>query len=178
MSGLFALMIVLFVLAVPMFVLGMMNQRKLWWKIAAWRYKDPSTHEPSETFNTWNRFGYFFGGGVMVVMGFVFLSMIGSYTFDASGVRSHADQAASVLEEEEPAFSFGPTESEIEWALEQVAPSGALRLEERGDSEDGDDRYEITNRNGEHPVCLTVGTEGGLTDEDPETTATVDEGPC
>ena len=175
-----ALIILFFVLAAAMFVLGCMDQRTLYWKISAWQYKNPEANEPSDAAFGLNRFGLFAGAATMVVMSVILMGVDNSNTYSTSQVMAVAQTAASELDQGGKSgigSSFG-TSSKVYDAVNEEG-DGNVEIRSAGGS-----RYELTNRDGENPVCLTVEVENDLNlggDDGPwnhSVTTSVDEGPC
>lgn len=170
----------MFALALVMFVLGCMDQRKLYWKMAAWRYRNPEANKPSDSALAVSRGSHIFGAVLLAIFAFVFIGLRDDQAYTRSEVLSAVRSAASELENGKS--EFAPMSSEVRQALDEAASPDALTMTEADSDEDGD-RYEITNSDGDHPVCLTVDAEPHLRLDENEpwstaVTATVAEGRC
>lgn len=89
-----ALIVFFFILAVVMVVLGCLDQRMLWWKMAAWRYRNPHAQEPSDGMLSFSRVSYFFGAAILVVFGIIMAGSDTGGTWDQGRVRSSVESAA------------------------------------------------------------------------------------
>ncbi|MFS2294144.1 MAG: hypothetical protein FWJ90_15870 [Actinomadura sp.] len=175
-------LIVVFVgIAIVLFLLGCMDQRKLYWKTAAWQYRNPEANEPSDAALGLNRVGLFAAAVGMLVCAGIVHSADAASTYSTSEVSSVAYSVASELNrgDQSGLASSYSTSSEV---YEAVNEKGNGNVEIRSV---GGDRYELTNRDGENPVCLTVkvdhdlnlgSTAGGPWSHSISTS--VDEGPC
>lgn len=126
---------------------------------------------------------YIVSAVAFALAGFLALAWQKSLVYDAGNVYAAAVNAADDLEARSGDGLQEPTSWDVYRALEDNSRSGALKIEERGKDASGGDRYEITNEDGEYPVCLTVTSDSELRlgDEDPwrtSVTATVDDGRC
>lgn len=175
-------LIVLFVgIAIVLFVLGCMDQRKLYWKASAWQYRNPEANEPSDAALGLNRVGLFAGAVAMLVCAGIVHSADAASTYSTAEVSSVAHSVASELNRGGQPGLASPygTSSEV---YEAVNEKGNGNVEVRSA---GGDRYELTNGDGENPVCLTVkvdhdlnlGRTGGRPWSHSISTS-VDEGPC
>ncbi|TDC55228.1 hypothetical protein E1281_13760 [Actinomadura sp. KC345] len=175
-----ALIVLFLVLAAATFVLGCLDQRMLYWKTHAWQYKNPEANEPSDAALTLNRFGLFAGAVTLAVTTVVLMDVDRSTTYSTSQVRSVAQAAASKVDQGAQSgigSSFGASSS----VYDAVNEEGGGNVEIRSA---GSGKYELTNRDGENPVCLTVEVENDLNlggDDGPwshSVTTSVTEGPC
>jgi hypothetical protein len=144
------------VMALVFFVLGCMGQRKLFWNTQAWRYRNPEAHEPSDAALGSSRAWRFVGAAVMLAAAGLVKTADNARTYSTEQVRSVAEAAASRLEEPSTpglSSSFDPTVYDI------VNDEGDGNVKVRSA---GTDKYELTNRKGKHPVCLTAKTEDHL----------------
>ncbi|OLT11428.1 hypothetical protein BJF79_24170 [Actinomadura sp. CNU-125] len=161
-----------------------MDQRTVYWKFAAWRYRNPEANEPSDTALAMNRFAMFFIAAVFAVIGGMVIASDGTRTYGSSAaeVRAVADAAAESLRRDATP-GLGPTLTESA-VIDAVAAEGDGEVRVENVPGDGD-RYELTNGAGENPVCLTVEVDEELdvadTDREPWShtiSASVTDGPC
>ena len=174
-----ALIVLMFVLAGGCLLLACMDQRKLYWKTGAWQYRNPEAHEPSDTAFALNRGALVVGAVVLVVMGFVFRTADSSRDYSTAQVRSVASAAASERDQ-----GTGPglgssyrTGSDLYKAVDEEG-NGNVEIRSAGGG-----KYELTNRKGKNPVCLTITVDNKLTlgGSDPwhhSVSTSVDEGSC
>ena len=148
----------MFVAAALLAVLGLMNQRKLYWKLAAWRYRDPEANEPSDKALSLRRTGALTGAALMAILGIGFLNARPGTPDDRPRVRATVNAAASRLEGRHDGFS--PTAADVQRALDR-AGGGDLQLDDSG-SVGGGDSYEVTDAEGAHPVCLVVRSDSDI----------------
>ncbi|TDB92238.1 hypothetical protein [Actinomadura sp. 7K534] len=153
-----ALIVMCFVLAAVFFVLGCMDQRKLYWKTAAWQYRRPEANEPSEAAHVFNRIGLFLGAAMMLVLAAVLNAADASSTYSTAQVRSVASSAASDLNQgtQSGIGSSFRASSDLYDAVNEHG-GGNVKIRSAGSGE-----YELTNRDGENPVCLTVTVDNDL----------------
>jgi hypothetical protein len=147
--------IFLWLVAVIVIIMGLSDQRSLYWKWQAWRYRDPEAHEPSERAYDRQRGRSLFGAGMCVIAGFVMLSLNGSLIKDQSEVRSAAESVASDIDGTSPQLisPFSVSE-EIYDAMRDIR---GVKMEQIWGAWSGDEqRYEFTNDQGDNPVCLIV----------------------
>lgn len=172
--------VLLFVLAGVFFLLGLIDQRKLWWKTTAWQYRDPVANEPSDSALGLGRLSLFAVAVFSVIAAVLVLDAQRSVdeqetrrpttpsipsifsstptpdpdkaeTYSRSEVREEAEAVAHLLVGEYP-FNVG--------AIITTQSDGNLHHERQKGKEDKDGweytEYELTNRKGDHPVCLRV----------------------
>ncbi|WP_228001181.1 hypothetical protein [Nocardia australiensis] len=174
-----SLVVVLGLLAAVLVVAACGDQRRRWWKRHAWRYRDPQACEPSDAALVAWRVAKLVAAAVLVAGTFVVNGPVRSaFAYDQRDVWAVAVQAAARLN--------GRTQDNItEVALTQrarrvVADAAGDRARfKEGTGTFMEDRpkyslkysvntFEITNADGDHPVCLTV-----FADRLPESTAEV-----
>ena len=158
--------------------LGFMDQRALYQRTVAWQYRNPEAHEPSDAALAVGRVALFLGAGVLVVMAIVVGSVRAEATYDQSEVRSVADSAAVDLQSGSAGRRSPMSVQSDVYAAVREAGGDRVKIESSGLHS-----YEITNADGDHPVCLTVTTESDLalgSDQPWSTTVetTVSDGPC
>ena len=149
------------------------DQRKRWWKRHAWRYRDPQACEPSDAALVAWRVVKLAAAAVLVAGIFVLNGPVrAASAYDQREVWAVALQAAAGLD--------GPIQDNelaiLERAREAVGGAAGDRAEFVEGSgifvQDGLKysltTFEITNADGDHPVCLTV-----FPDRLPESTAEV-----
>lgn len=153
-----ALIVMCFVLAAVFFVLGCMDQRKLYWKLTAWQYRRPEANEPSDAAHALNRFGLFCGAVMMLVLAAILNAADTTRTYSTAQVRSVASAAASELDRgtQSGIGSSIDTSSDVHDAVNEHG-GGNVEIRSAGGGE-----YELTNRDGENPVCLTVTVDNDL----------------
>ena len=172
------LIVFMLAMAAIFVVLGFMDQRAIHRKTVAWQYRNPEAHEPSDATLAVGRVSLFLGAGVLVVMAIMVNSARAEATYGRSEVRSVASAAAAELQSG-PAERGSPISARPDvYAAVREAGGERVKIESSGP-----DSYEITNADGDHPVCLTVTTESELnfgSDEPWRRTveATVSDGPC
>lgn len=160
-------LIVLSALAAVLGIAACWNQRKLWWRTQAWRFRDPGANEPSDAALAAGRVVKLVTAGILVAGAFLVNGPIRDATvYDRRDVWLVAVQAAARLEGR-------PLKNvrEIDlWEKARTAVSAAAgdraQFKETGVLSAAGLNYEITNTRGEHPVCLTV-----FADRLPESTA-------
>lgn len=96
MNVMIAMAVICFVLALGCLVWAAADQRKLWWKMDAWRYSDPEANEPSDTALTTTRIALFFLAIGLAGAGVFFLH-------DQAKLESHAE-----VRPDYPIFSTTP----------------------------------------------------------------------
>lgn len=166
------------VLAAIFVVLGFMDPRKVHRKVVAWQYRNPEAVEPSDAALVVGRVSYFIGAGILVVMAITLGSVLDETVYDRSEVRSVATAAAAELRSG-PAEGRSPVSVRSDvFAAVREAGGDRVMIESSGPA-----RYEITNAEGDHPVCLTVTTDSdlGLGSDEPWSTtveASVSDGRC
>lgn len=168
-----------FVMAGFLLILGFVNPRRMWWRTAAWQYRNPQANEPSEQSYQAARVTYFVFAVLLALTGFVFIGIGSDLKYDQAEVRSVVDEAASELSSTEPE-GLGLYSYDVEAALAEAGDANRIQVKSAGD-----DRYEVTNEDGRYPVCLTVRTDSDLDlgddDGDPwerSVSTSVDDGPC
>ncbi|MFG2087459.1 MULTISPECIES: hypothetical protein [unclassified Spirillospora] len=129
-----------------------MDQQKVWWKTTAWRYRNPEANEPSDTALGMQRVAFF-------VIAIMFLGIAGivkaadnANDYSTARVRVVAQTLETRLDQGTIAdlrSSFGSTSDLNE--VVQAEGDGKVKIRAVGD-----DQYELTNRKGENPVCLTL----------------------
>ncbi|MEU8803374.1 hypothetical protein [Spirillospora sp. NPDC048819] len=179
-----ALIVLLLALGAVMFVLGCLNQRKLYWKLAAWQYRNPEANEPSDAALGLNRFGLITSGVLLLAgAGMVNAADNQPQGYSTSQVRAVASAAASKVDSGSGS-GIGSSSGASSDVYEAVNDEGDGNVEIRSA---GGGTYELTNRYGKNPVCLTVTVEndlniGGNSDGDSpwshSISTSVNEGPC
>lgn len=164
------LAVFLFICAGVCAILGSVDQRKLYWGLQSWAYRRPEANEPSDASYAVQRFAYWFGAIAFTIMGFVLISAHQSSIADASDVEMAARHAATAIRDPDDWWLSFPTASDVAQAARESHRD--IEVTDRGN-----DRYELTNSRGEHPVCLTVQVEGRLLGE-PSVITGVDPGRC
>ncbi|WP_301174740.1 hypothetical protein [Actinomadura geliboluensis] len=174
-----ALIALMFVLAACCLLLACVDQRKLYWKTGAWQYRNPEANEPSESAFAMRRASLVIGAVVFVVMGFVFKAADSSLDYSTAQVRSVAYAAASELDRGSgtglgSSYRAG---SDVFDAVQEEG-NGNVRVRRAGSG-----KYELTNRKGKNPVCLTVTVDnklrlGGSDPWSHSISTSVDEGTC
>jgi hypothetical protein len=62
-------LIIFIIMALGCVALGLADQRKLWWRFRARRYRNPEANEPSDAALTGQRVVYFVGAALLVFSG-------------------------------------------------------------------------------------------------------------
>lgn len=174
--------VVCLVMAAVFFALGCMNQRKAYWFFAAWKYRKPEANEPSGAALGVNRIAFFVGSGALLVVAAVFNGIDdANAAYSTAEVRSVAESAKSELDqgsEIEIDVSFLPTYDLYEAVKTHGGTDVVLRSV-------GEGKYELTNRLGENPVCLTVEVDDEPSPGGPgerrrtrSKITSIDDGPC
>ncbi|MEU9365984.1 hypothetical protein AB0D71_14760 [Streptomyces avermitilis] len=161
--------VVFFFVAAALFAaLGLADQRKLYWRFAARRYRNPEANEPSDSAYAWQRVLIFIAAAVMAFQGFKALDFADDSSWSAGELGQAVEQAASALEEEpriddEYSDYSDLIEQEVEDAGEGMGPGYAVNVE----SADSRDDYEITAEGTDVAYCMSVSQtesdEGGFT---------------
>ncbi|WP_019629307.1 hypothetical protein [Actinomadura atramentaria] len=175
-----ALIVLVVGLSVLCFVLGFMDQRKIYWKTAAWQYRNPEANEPSDTALGLSRVGYFVSGAILLVLAITMTGYEGSRDYSASKVSMVAHSAALRLGQDATSSGLGSSYGATSRVYRVVTEEGDGNVKVRPM---GLSKYELTNRSGKNPVCLTVEVDDklSLTDDEPwshSVSTSVDEGPC
>jgi hypothetical protein len=130
-------------------VAGCVDAKRLWWRAAAWRFKNPEANEPSEWGYGVARVSFIVGATAFVIVGLVFLRIGNEETRAHAELRRVVAVAATELSSTE---RESVDSTDVEHAL---GDARRVRVEYAGT--DGDsDRYEITHEDGGDPVCMTV----------------------
>ncbi|QFG22759.1 hypothetical protein [Actinomadura sp. WMMB 499] len=176
------------VAAVVFFVLACMDQRKFYWTFSSWRYADPEANEPSAAARTMNRVWLLVSCALCLGTAVYALDFDGSGAYSAVEVKAVAKAVASDLERGSGSGfrSSAGVSSEVHDTVREES-DGLVEVD------GGTDGYELTNVDGENPVCLVVdierdfdpgGPDGGFVDGgDAElwshsVSASVRDGPC
>ncbi len=173
-----ALIALMFALAAGCLILACMDQRKLYWKTGAWQYRNPGANEPSDTAFALRRASLVIGAVALAIMGFVLKAADGSRDYSTAQVRSVASAAAMELDQAGSGLgSSYRTSSKLYKVLNEVG-NGNVEIQSAGSG-----KYELTNRKGENPVCLTITVDnklklGGSDPWSHSISTSVDEGPC
>jgi hypothetical protein len=172
-----ALFICSLIVAAFLFVLGCMDQRKLYWKTSAWKYRDPEANEPSDSALAMNRFGLFAVAVAFLVIAGIVHAADEARDYSTARVKAVAYAVASRLDEG-PRAGLGSSLDTRSDVFDAVRDEGDGNVRIR--STNGG--FELTNREGRNPVCLTVAVDtspgpiGGPRSHSVSTT--VDEGRC
>ncbi|MGP4026495.1 hypothetical protein [Actinomadura sp. 3N407] len=175
-----ALIVLFIAFGALLLVLGCMNQRTLYWKLTAWQYRNPEANEPSDAALALNRFGLI----VSAVMMFAGAGIVNGAAGNPSGystsqVRSVASAAASKVESgTDSGIGSSVRASSDVYDTVNEEGDGNVKIRSAGGGE-----YELTNREGENPVCLTVTVDNRLSLSGGEPwshsiSTSVNEGPC
>jgi len=164
------LAVFLFVCAGVFAILGSIAQRKVYWGLQAWAHRRPEANEPSDAGYAVQRFSFWFGAVAFTVLGFVVIGAHQASFADAYEVEMAARHAASAIRDPDDWWLSFPTASDVAQAARESHSD--IEVTDRGN-----DRYELTNSRGEHPVCLTVEVEGVLLGE-PSVFTNVSRGRC
>ncbi|MEU5990531.1 hypothetical protein ABZ806_16305 [Spirillospora sp. NPDC047418] len=173
-----ALIVLMFVLAGVCLLLACMDQRKLYWKTGAWQYRNPEAHEPSDSAFAVQRGSMVVGAVALVIMGFVLKSADGSRDYSTAQVRSVASAAASELDQAGPGLGSSHRAASALYKAVDEEGNGNVEIQSAGGG-----KYELTNRKGQNPVCLTITVDNKLTlgGSDPwnhSVSTSVNEGSC
>ncbi|MFG2379878.1 hypothetical protein [Streptomyces avermitilis] len=150
--------VVFFFVAAALFTaLGLADQRKMYWRFAARRYRNPEANEPSDSAYAWQRVLIFVAAAVMAFQGFRALDFADDHSWSAGELGQAVEQAASTLEEEphiddEYADYSDLIEQEVEDAGEGMGPGYAVTVE----SADSQDDYEITAEGTDAVYCMRI----------------------
>lgn len=167
LSVLFALVALLF--AVLVFV----DQRALYWRLAAWRHRDPAANEPSDARYAFGRVGWAVLA-LLFAVGAVQTWDSGDVTsFSEGEARAIVDTAASRLEEEPHLRS--PSTENFEYTVEDAVRTAASEDDTalqvttslaKGESSGEVERYTVSMDGSEYRFCLSVtaseSEEGGV----------------
>ncbi|MES9537873.1 MULTISPECIES: hypothetical protein [unclassified Actinomadura] len=153
-----ALIVFVLLTAVVLFVLGCMDQRTLYWKNRAWQYRNPEAVEPSGAAFAAARAGSFAGAVALLITAGVLYGADNARTYSTAQVDSVASAAASRLDEG-PSSGLGSSVGTTSDVYDAVNDAGHGNVHIRSA---GGDKYELTNRKGKNPVCLTVTVDNAL----------------
>lgn len=175
-----ALIVLFIAFGALLLVLGCMNQRTLYWKLTAWQYRNPEANEPSDAALALNRFGLIVSAVLMFAGAGIVNAGAGTPSgYSTSQVRSVASAAASKVESgtDSGIGSSVGTSSDIYDAVKEEG-DGNVEIRSAGSGE-----YELTNSDGENPVCLTVTVDNELNlgGDEPwshSISTSVNDGPC
>jgi hypothetical protein len=167
------LFVFILVMAAFLVVVGFMDQQKLHRRRAGWQYKDPEAVELSDSAVVLGRVFAFLGAGFLVALAF---GLRAEYTYNQAEVRSAANSAAAELSRGAIGddFILAP-QKPIRDALKAGGHGPKVKLQ--GPVGSRGYRYEITNINGDHPVCLTA-TFDAAGPNGPQLKSTVTDGRC
>ncbi|TMQ94735.1 hypothetical protein ETD83_23550 [Actinomadura soli] len=174
-----ALIVFMLVMAAVMFVFGCVDQRRLYWKADAWQYRNPGANEPSDAALGVRRASFFIGAVVLLAGAGILKAADASAVYSTADVHSVAQAAASKLDRDSTS-GIGSSFSATSGIYDAVNEEGNGNVEIRSA---GGDKYELTNRKGRNPVCLTVSVENDLDlgGDEPwshSVTTSVDDGRC
>ncbi|WP_330348201.1 hypothetical protein [Streptomyces sp. NBC_00582] len=187
--------VLFFLFGVVLAALGIADQCKLYWRFAAWRYRDPEANEPSDRAFAWQRGVLFVAAGVMVFQGCNVVNAADKSSWSRDELRQAVEDAASALEEEpriDDTYDDYATliDSEVSDAGKGSGPPYAVAVEA---SVEGSDDYTVTADGVDGAFCMKVsqaesdkariivpGAGGQSPSVIPEydLTVTVDEGTC
>ncbi|POX37384.1 hypothetical protein C3486_28650 [Streptomyces sp. Ru73] len=161
--------IVLWAMGAVFLLLACIDPRRLFWNFEAWKYRNPKAAEPSDAAYAFRQ--------VHAVVAALFLFGVGGFiwyekeasTTDSGEVRTAVMKAVDILEKESVLATTGPVEPDyriqVDAALDEAmkaqapavgpAPWG-LDAESAGRTEDGGERFTVTNTHGQYPYCLKV----------------------
>ncbi|TDC78549.1 hypothetical protein [Actinomadura sp. 7K507] len=175
-----AAIVLCFVLAAGMAIVGCLDQRKLYWKTASWQYRNPEANEPSDAALAMNRIGMFVGATLMIIIAGILMSVDGASTYSTAQVKAVAYAAESKVGQGSES-GIGSSYRASSGVYDAVNEEGGGNVEIRSA---GGGKYELTNSDGENPVCLTVEVDNQLSlsgDGEPwshSVSTSVTEGPC
>ena len=176
-----AVLVFVVIMAVVMFVLGCMDQRSLYWKMSAWQFRDPQANEPSDAALGVRRASLFISAVVLLVTAGVIKSADSTQDYSTSQVSSVAYAAGFSLDRNTTS-GIGSSFDASSKVYDAVNEEGNGKVQIKSS---GGDKYELTNRKGENPVCLTVTVDndlslgsGGDSPWSHSISTSVDEGPC
>ncbi|MFF3457918.1 hypothetical protein ACFYXH_27060 [Streptomyces sp. NPDC002730] len=150
--------VVFFFLAAALFVaLGLADQRKLYWKLSSWRYRNPEANEPSDTAYAIGRVVVFAAAGIMVFQGCSAMNFADETSWSKSEFNEAVQSAAVSLGDESHVDSSAGgyaslIESKVGDAGEGKGPSYAVEAKAVGESDD----YEVTARGEDFVFCMHV----------------------
>ncbi|MET9620799.1 MULTISPECIES: hypothetical protein [unclassified Streptomyces] len=181
-----------FVLAAVFVVLGCVDQRRLYWRLSAWRYRDPAANEPSDAANRVGRFAALLLAGVWVFAGCRAMDFADGDSWTREEMRTVVVAAAETIEAD--AHPSGATDSMLTEALRDASEGEGpyYRLDvSTADAREGEgDRFQVSTTDGEFPFCLAFtkkesggfavpGADGSTTVvPEYDLTSSVDEGTC
>ncbi|MGW2702669.1 hypothetical protein [Streptomyces sp. NPDC001340] len=151
-----------FLFAAVVTALGLANQRKLYWRFAAWRFRNPEANEPSDAAFAWQRGLLFVGAAVLVFQGCSAMSDADKNSWDAAELRQAVTHAASALEDDPqvnaPSEDYSQLiKDEVAGAGEDMGPSYAVDVEAsdvNSESKAGD--YVVTADGTDAVFCMTI----------------------
>lgn len=173
-----ALIALVFVLAAACLIFACVDQRKLYWKTGAWQYRNPEAHEPSDSAFAVQRGLLVVGAVALVILGFVLKAADTSREYSTAQVRSVASAAAMELDKAGPGLGSSSGAASDLYKVVNEEGNGNVQIQSAGSG-----KYELTNRKGENPVCLTITVDnklklGGSDPWSHSISTSVDEGSC
>lgn len=153
--------VTLFVCAAVFGVLGLADQRRLYWRFSAWRHRDPAANEPSDAAYRGGRILAFVVAGALLFSACRAMDFADSTEWSRREVRAVVAAAAETIEGKKSASAGGSTslvQDAVRDAAEGEGPYYRLEVSSAG----GGDRYQVATDRGEFPYCLSLtSTESG-----------------
>ncbi|TDD79178.1 hypothetical protein E1293_24135 [Actinomadura darangshiensis] len=154
------LVVVLWLLAVILVLAACVGQRKLWWRTHAWRFRDPQGREPSGAALVAGRVAKLALAAVLVAATFLVNGPVrAALSADQQrDVEMLALQAAVSLPGGPLEITYSALQPHVHKTFSD-AIRGRAALTEGDPFTDGDRsglKFELTDTDGDHPVCLTV----------------------
>ncbi|MGW7406903.1 hypothetical protein ACWGI9_24815 [Streptomyces sp. NPDC054833] len=149
-------------LAAVLVVLGLADQRKLYWRFAAWRFRNPEANEPSDAAFAWQRGVLFVGAAVMVFQGCSAMDDADKSSWSGEELRQAVTQAASSIEDEpqvsSPSEDYSTLiEDAVTDAGKGLGPSYAVSVEATdSDPESKAGDYVVTADGADAAFCMSI----------------------
>lgn len=147
---------VLWITAGFLVLLGVVGPKRLYWGTQAWQYRDPAAHEPSDASYDVSRVVTWVLAGLMTLSA-IGVTVTASRDLTAAQVLDAADRIASEFESMEGEGFLDPS---VRGVADRLGYGSELGIEDVSSFDDAD-RYEITNGEGQHPVCLAITADRG-----------------
>ncbi|MEU2430516.1 hypothetical protein ABZ611_13590 [Streptomyces sp. NPDC007861] len=145
--------ITFFVLTAFFVVLGCVDQRRLYWRFTAWRYRNPEANEPSDAAYNRGRILAFVIAGAMLFSACGAMNFADDSSWSSGELGDVVEAAAESIEAETHSTSGGAStvEEALRDAAEGEGPYYKLHVETAGS-----DRYLVSTDTGEYPFCLSM----------------------
>ncbi|MEU5595981.1 hypothetical protein [Streptomyces sp. NPDC020298] len=154
--------VLFFLLAAALAALGLADQRKLYWRFAAWRFRNPEANEPSDAAFAWQRGVLFVAAAVIVFQGCSAMDSANKASWSEEELRQAVARAASSLEDEPqvsaPAEDYsGMIEDAVVDAGKGSGPGYAVSVEASDpDAQSRAGNYVVTADGADAAFCMSI----------------------